>query len=145
MSYKVILIGMLLPLAMPLAASAAPDVFFVGTISGTMACPSNNGAPVKIKEHVEIQLTGPSMIIANNLQDPFSNGLSLITDQNATSTGSKGGAFSYSQINGVFAGTYTGNSLLEATSITGSIVGTFDHGCVKIATIKVKVTGSLLP
>jgi hypothetical protein len=125
-------------LVLPAASSAdgpGIPIFFTATISGTDYCHS---AVVKFKSTVTIELTDTDMLITEDLTDPNATHTSLVLESSFAGTG--GGAFSFSQIDGVFNGTYKANGN-GATSFSGNINATFSDGCTRVATIKAKRVG----
>jgi len=130
MSYKAILMGILLLLALPAVSSGQE---FEATISGTNYCHSGVG---KFKSTVTIVLGNNQMLITDDITDLDATHTSLVFEDGFL-TSSTAGGFSYSQTDGVFVGTFN-DDISGPTSFTGNIVATFSDGCTKVATIKAK-------
>ena len=131
MSYKAIISGILLLLAMPAVSSAASSQVFDGTMSGTIICHSGE-AKFKIPLEItlfagQMNIEGPSVPITKT----------LIFDSTTPNQTSTGGDLNYSEFDGLFGGTYKGN-INDMDSITGFIASQFSDDCLYVATIKVK-------
>ncbi|HKA34623.1 MAG TPA: hypothetical protein VKH64_15510 [Candidatus Binatia bacterium] len=132
MSYKAILLGILIFLAIPSAAAA--QVIFQATFSGTEFCHS---AVTKIKGTVFITFSAGGMLITKDPQLKDVISVMLINESFETST--TAGAFSFSDIDagnfGIFTGTFKDNGD-QVTGFTGNFGAIFSDGCFQTVTIK---------
>ena len=136
MSYKKILFGMLLLLAVPAESPALTTGLYTVTISGTDYCHSSvNKFKSTLQASLIILGSSGSLFIADDVKHP-NVGTSLVLEGLSTNSQGTGGGFSFSQVDGVFDGTYKGDATFEITSFAGNIVATFSDGCTRVATIK---------
>jgi Ni,Fe-hydrogenase I cytochrome b subunit len=134
MSYKAILLGILLLLAVPAVSSA--QVFFTAKVSGKNYC---NGVATKLKEILFFEFNGQNMLVATD-----QNFLNIIAEMQQfdlwffpnTTTG----FFTYTQDDvdseGMFAATFNTNNFL-LTTFTGKLNEIdLTTGCSQSITIK---------
>ncbi len=134
LSYKAILVGILLLLAVPAVSSA--QVIFQASFSGTEYCHSK---VTKIKGTLFINFLSDGMIIAN---DPIGKEvIAALHLSELFATGASSGACAFTQDDadgfGIFAGTFNGSGDPTGfTGLTGTLSEEFSDGCSNVVTIK---------
>ena len=133
MSYKAILFGILLLLAVPAVSSA--QMLFQGSVSGTGFC---NGAATKFKGTWFFAFLGLAMVVATDRQ--FTDVIATMLQDEIFATSQTAGAFIYTQDDtngvGMFAATFQGSENLP-TSFKGNLNEVNrTNGCFETVTIK---------
>jgi hypothetical protein len=141
MSYKAILLGILLLLAVPAVSSA--QVFYQASASGTKFC---NNAATKFKGALVIGFLQPDVAFETNnvmaIEDAQSNPIASLLQEEIFATGLTTGGFMYTRNDGsgnisAFAGTFKNDANTGVlTSFTGTFNATFSDGCFETLTIK---------
>ncbi len=145
MSYKAILLGILLLLALPAVSSAVTplELFYHATASGTNFC---NNTATKVKEALIIGfLLGDVAFESNNvmaIEYAQSNVIASLQQEEIFATSLTSGGFMYTRNDSLgnisaFAGTFQNDANTGVlTSFTGTVNLTFQNGCFETLTIK---------
>ena len=145
MSYKAILFGILLLLAVPTVSSAQNSAFYQASASGTNFC---NNVATKLKESLIIGFFLGDVAFENlnvmAIEDAQSNPIASLLQEEIFFTGNvlTAGAFMYSLRDdgsgniSAFAGTFKNDASGFLTSFTGTLNLTFQNGCFETLSIK---------
>ena len=144
MSYKAILLGILLLFAVPAVSSAVPlELSYQASASGTDFC---GGLATKFKGPLIIEfLFGDVAFEVNNamaIRDAQSNVIASLLQEEIFATSLTTGAFMYTKDDGsgnisTFAGSFKNDANTGIlTSFTGTFNARFSNGCFETLTIK---------